>query len=248
MNNNLRNAVWNEVCDIVAIQDGVTGYGDATYGSSAARLLWTEFFYKRITEFPYAGEFLKKIEPLYDDLKEKQVFNLIEFLLPLTPRKKFFIDQFNRVLEKNNSEHKIIHDMVQPISGEEVSEIIKCAYSDAPDKETKQHLRKAQSLYSRKRKPDFNNSCLESVKAIEACCRSFFKNRKTLGDNIKKLKRTSADNLHIIALLGKINAFRNDVVAHATQSDGYHPDREDAILVHTVCCGFINYFKAKGKG
>jgi hypothetical protein len=105
----------------------------------------------------------------------------------------------------------------------------------------KDHLVTAEKFYSRKKDPDFNNSCLESIKAIESCLHNIFDNQKILGKNISTLKRDH-HNQHILSILEKINAFRNDVSAHATKPDGYIPNREDAILIHSICCSFINYF------
>ncbi|APF04610.1 TPA: hypothetical protein ACJ5DT_001454 [Legionella pneumophila] len=99
-------------------------------------------------------------------------------------------------------------------------------------------MENAEKHYSRKQDPDFNNSCLESIKAIESCLRSKFNNKDNLGDNINKLRGASY-NQHII---DKINAFRGHDNAHATKSNGYKPTREDAILIHSICCSFINYF------
>lgn len=66
-----------------------------------------------------------------------------------------------------------------------------------------------------------------------------------MGDNVKEAKNSTEYNQHIVALLEKLNAFRNDVLSHATKKDGYSPTREDAILIHTISCGFVNYFKSK---
>ena len=114
---------------------------------------------------------------------------------------------------------------------------------DTSNKEIKNHLKNAQILYSNKKNPEFNNSCLESIKAIEAVCRIILANQKILGDNLREFKKTEKYNQHIIAVLEKLNVFRGDVIAHAVKPDNYLPKREDAILIHTVCCDFINYFQ-----
>ena len=75
--------------------------------------------------------------------------------------------------------------------------------------------------------------------------RLIFENNKILGENIKQFRKLDNQNQHILGLLEKLNAFRNDVVAHATKQNGYTSTREDAVLIHTICCCFVNYFKTK---
>ena len=119
------------------------------------------------------------------------------------------------------------------------------AQNNSLSEEIREHLHKAQILYSSKQNPDFNNSCLESIQAVEGICRLILDNNKILGDNIRELKKSKSHNQHIIAALEKLNAFRGNDVAHAKNKGSYIPNREDAILIHTICCGFVNYFKSK---
>lgn len=129
---------------------------------------------------------------------------------------------------------------MQPISSKEAVEIMKSAYNTS-NQEIKNHLKNEQNLYSNKRNPDFNNSCLESIKAVEAICSIVFSNQKIL--NLREFKKTGKYNQHIIAVLENLDIVRGDVIAHATKSRNYLPNRKDAILTHTLCCGFINYLQ-----
>lgn len=45
-------------------------------------------------------------------------------------------------------------------------------------------------------------------------------------------------------MLTKINPFRGDDVAHADKSEGYEITKYDAILVHILCVGFVDYIKS----
>ncbi|RMX19252.1 hypothetical protein EAS68_07425 [Legionella jordanis] len=239
LKNSIFNIIHSSINNYISI--GITGYGDSTYRGKNAQLIWTDFFNKRTSELPYAGNFVEEFESLYNSLNWFEVYDLMEFLISLPQvRHNALVANFNRVLETSNSPYRIINQIVQPISNKETIHMIDNAHKNAPTAQSKNHLVQAEKLYSRKQDPDFNNSCLESIKAIESCLHSVFNNQKILGDNIKELKGSN-HNQHILAILEKVNAFRNDVSAHATKSKGYIPNRKDAILIHSICCSFINY-------
>lgn len=249
MSKGLKNAIFNETHSIVNefISPGVTGYGDSSYKGQNAEWLWTIFFEKKISTLPYAGDFLKEFESLYDSLEWFEVYDLIEYFITLSNNRSSLLEKkFNQLLDKYNSAYRLINKVVQPVSSKETIEIINTALKNAPTQESKQHLENAEKHYSRKEDPDFNNSCLESIKAIESCLHYMFNNNDILGANIKKLRGTSY-NQHIVSIVDKINAFRGHDSAHATKPDGYQPTREDAILMHSICCSFINYFTYNAK-
>ncbi len=244
MDSSLKNALWTIVYTHINqdyVSYGTTGYGDDTYRDSRAKNLWTKFFNQTISKLPRPVDFLEEIEHLYEKLKWYDIYDLVEFLIKQNAEPR----EFNDALIEQNSAYRIINSLVQPISNPEVINAMESANNNALGQEVRIHLNNAQRLYSIKQKPDFNNSCLESIKAVEAACRIVLSNEKILGENIKEFKNTKKHNQHIIAILEKLNAFRNDVVAHATKQDSYSTTREDAILIHVLCCGFINYFKSK---
>lgn len=245
MDQQLRDDIFNLVYKIMEkfIQPGSTGYGDASYRTNNPQLIWENFFHKRVSEYPYAGDFVKKFESLYNNLSWHKIYDLIEFLIPLPNIDQNMSVAINKVLEKNNSPYRIVNNIVQPISSKQIIRMIQDTYNNTRNQETKNHLDQAEKLYSRKQDPEFNNSCLESHKALESCLRSIFNNQEILGDNIKKLKKLRLEQ-HILTMITQINAFRNDVSAHATKQDGYLPTLEDAILIHCMCCTFINYLTA----
>lgn len=245
MDASLKNAIWTVIFTHINnhyISWGITGYGDSTYRDAKAENLWTEFFEQNISHLPYAGNYLRDIEELYINLEWFEVYNLMEFFLR---QSNFFKpEEFNKVLAKHNSAYRVIDLIVQPILDKEVINAMESAQHNALTKEIKEHLYAAEALYSNKQNPNFNNSCLESIKAVEGTCRAILNNDKILGENIKELRKLQKYNKHIIAILEKINAFRNDVVAHATKQDGYSATREDAVLIHIISCGFVNNFKS----
>lgn len=245
MDASLKNAIWTEAYLIINGNDFISwdsaGYSHAYRGDCAQRL-WSSLFQKNIIDLPSPRNFSVEINSLYEKLKWNEVYDLIEFLIK---QNKLNTAKFNKILTEHNSAYRIINSIVQPITSHEVVNAMESAANNALSKEIKENLERAESLYSDKQNPDFNNSCLESIKAVEGTCRLILDNDKRLGENIKELNKSKEHSQHIIAILEKLNAFRGHDVAHAKKQDSHAPTREDAILTHTICCGFVNYFKSK---
>lgn len=178
MDASLKNAIWKILYIHINnhyISAGITGYGDTTYHNAKAENLWTDFFGQSISKRPYAGNYLEEIEELFNELKWYEVYDLIEFFLE---QNEFFnSEEFNKVLTKHNAVYRVIDSIVQPISDKEVIQAMESAHDNALSDEIREHLHKAQKLYSDKKNTDFNNACLESVKAVEGSCRIIFNNK-----------------------------------------------------------------------
>ncbi len=245
----LRNAIWTRVYKIIDdyVSYGVTGYRDSRFSKrEIAELLWADFFNKNIRELPYAGDFTKKINEIYNNLEWCEVYDLVEWLINRNNEyhRNKLSEEFNKILEKYNSQCRVVNGLIQEISDKELIEIFINSVAEAPNDIVKNHLKEAQRLYSDRKSTNFKSSCLESIKAIEACFQDFFGNEDKLGDNVKKLKKDRELNQHIIEILTKINAFRGNDVAHADKLEGYDITKSDAILIHTLCIGFVNYLKS----
>jgi arsenate reductase-like glutaredoxin family protein len=195
---------------------------------------------------PYARDYLEKINYLYDELNEEEVIGLINFILERNlPNKEKIKNIFSGILEENNAPYRIINGMVQPFSDKEITAILENAYQHAPNEIIRKHLVNAERLYSDANSFDYRTSCQESINALEACLQFFYKNKDRLGQNINRLEKDGKYDKHIVQCAKKIYAFRNDNTAHANKSNGYQPDKEDALLIHTLCCGFVYYFRNK---
>lgn len=247
----LKNAIWTRVYKII---DDYVSYGIAGYGNSAfykpkiVELLWTELFNKNISDLPYAGEFVKEINEIYKKLEWFEVYDLIEWIVNSEDdyyRKKLSAE-FNQILEKYNSPVRVINGLIQEISDKELAEKLTDAVEQAPNEIVKSHLKEAEKLYSDRKSANFKLSCLESIKAVEACLQDRFGNKNILGDNVRKLKSEQKMNQHVVEILTKINAFRGNDVAHADKSGGYDISKYDAILVHIFCVGLVDYIKSIG--
>lgn len=152
MDAGLKNAIWTVIythIDNRYISVGVTGYGDTTYRDTKAKNLWTDYFEQSISSLPYAGKYLNEIEELYSKLEWYEVYGLIEYFLE--QNEYFSPEEFNKVLAKHNAAYRVIDSIVQPISDKEVINAMESAHNNALSDEIREHLHKAQKLFSDKK-------------------------------------------------------------------------------------------------
>lgn len=251
MHPDLRNAIWNRIYKIINDNIYYAGYGSSTYISrDEVESLWAEFFNKNIREMPYAGEFTKVIDETYKKLKWFEIYDLIEWLVNRNDNyhRSKRTKEFNQILDQHNSPCRVVNGLIQEISNKELYEELTNCVEQAPNDIVRNHLKEAQILYSKREDTNFSQSCLESIKAVEACFHIYLENKDILGNNIRKLKKDKKLNQHIIEILTKINAFRGDDVAHADKVEGYVVTKFDAILIHILCVGFVDYLKSLNTG
>jgi len=256
INDNLKNDIWTLMYKIINsnISIGTGGYNGSEYHKKdIAESLWTDFFNKNIIKLPPAEDYVKEIDKLYQGLEWNKVLDLIEYLLikqDSTLQKNALSQEFNEKFKKHDSPYRIINNIVQPVSDGETIKYMEEAIENSPNSIVKNHLEEAQRLYSNRKATarSFSGSSLESIHAVEASCHIIFNNTAQLSDNIKNFTKDGKMNKHVIKILDKINQFRGDVAAHADKENGYNCSLEDAILLHSVCCGFVNYLKMYSSG
>lgn len=157
--------------------------------------------------------------------------------------------EFNKILEDEMSAYRILDFEVVPIVNKLELEAVKEAKNTAFDT-VNTHISKALSLYSDRKKPDYENSIKESISAVEAMCSIITGIRganATLGKTIKKLK----DNgLHIHQ--GMEKAF-SSLYGYTSDESGIrhgcmnflNAPSEDAKYMLISCSAFINYLIEK---
>jgi len=248
MDKELMISLWNCIHPIVeSCIDYITftSYEVPKYKNSIPYNLWTKFFKQMADEFPSAEDFIPSLRSSYERLTWNEVYDLIEFIINEEPHNTDrFISELNRVLDDNNSAWRISDRIIQPLTDKRLLETVKKAKDGDNNSRVQHHLNKAEDLFSRKKNAHYDNACLESIKALEAFLdtQDLKKRSQQLSDRIKSLK--GRYNSLILEALNKINAFRGDA-AHASSMKDYQVSKEDAILIHVICCAYINYFNMK---
>lgn len=77
--------------------------------------------------------------------------------------------ELNKIMEQEKSGYRFLNDkFINITSEEELAEISQA--TDSPYESVSTHFRKALTLYSDRKNPDYENSIKESISAVEAMC------------------------------------------------------------------------------
>ena len=178
-------------------------------------------------------------------------FDFIERYLNICEENKAILmqNEFNRILESENSAYRIIEKKVIPITNKSEIATVEEAMSIDFDS-VRIHIEKALRLFSDRRKPDYENSIKESISAVESmCCIITGTSGKnaTLGNTLKKLKE---NGVHIHQAMEK--AFLS-LYGYTSDENGIrhggidftNAPSEDAKYMLISCSAFINYLIEK---
>lgn len=197
MDEELKNCLWNAFQKhvgpvIVEIHEEIIG----------------DFFKRTISEsswdfaaFDEDKRKLQEVKSLYSELEWFDIYNFIEFI-PNTEyfrtsdrydkkRIKDFINQCNKVLERELSGYRFIKSHLVPITNEDEVKSIEETLSTSESRKKLEgiriHLNTALATLSNRKTPNYRNSIKESISAVETACR-VLTGESTLGDALKKLE------------------------------------------------------------
>lgn len=186
------------------------------------------------------------------------IFDFIERYLSICDEQKAvnMSNEFNRILEDEASAYRIVKNWVIPITNESELATIREAMNHPYDS-VHTHITKALSLFSDRKKPDYENSIKESISAVEAICCIIIGlsgANATLGKSLKKLKDSG---VYIHSAMEK--AF-SSLYGYTSDENGIrhggidftNAPTEDAKYMLVSCSAFVNYLiekwtKAKGE-
>ncbi len=179
------------------------------------------------------------------------IFDFIERYLDICEdnKKIRMQEEFNRILESENSAYRIIDKKVIPITNKSEIETVEEAMNVDFDS-VRIHIEKALGLFADRKKPDYENSIKESISAVESMCciiTGTAGKNATLGNTLKKLKERG---IHIHQAMEK--AFLS-LYGYTSDEDGIrhggidfaNAPSEDAKYMLISCSVFINYLIEK---
>lgn len=254
MDKPLRNALWN-YCNQYFFHVHNADYRN----DDCIQFVWTNFFNEIAIQGNYAfDESLRTIQNYFTDEEWYKVYDLLEFLVKHTNeiREKggmFFnqsqyIEDLNKILEKEMSGYRFIGTQITPITSEAEIESITTAQQNSKSSE---HIKTAVNLLSNRESPDYRNSIKESISAVEAVCREIT-GEPTLGkalNTIKKMKNIEI-NSQFVSGLEKFYSYTNSEdtgIRHSLMDDTKEIKFEDAKFMLVICSAFINYITDKSK-
>jgi hypothetical protein len=157
--------------------------------------------------------------------------------------------EINKIMEQEKSGYRFLNDKFINITSEEELEEISKA-TDSPYESVSTHFRKALTLYSDRKKPDYENSIKESISAVEAMCciiTGATGSQATLGNTLKKLE-TNGVVIHSAMKAGfeKMYGYTSDAdgIRHGG-IDFTNAPAEDAKYMLVSCSAFVNYLIEK---
>lgn len=157
--------------------------------------------------------------------------------------------EINMILEQEKAGYRFLNDKFVNITNKEELEEVSSA-THSPYESVCTHFKKALSLYSDRKSPDYENSIKESISAVEAMCCIITEatgSQATLGNTLKKLE-TNGVVIHRAMKTGfeKMYGYTSDAdgIRHGG-IDFTNAPAEDAKYMLISCSAFVNYLVEK---
>lgn len=185
------------------------------------------------------------IRDKFYNLKWYEVYDFIEFI-----KREFAIDrncisELNKIFEEEKAPYRIIGDFITPLTSElEIKEIKQVLGVSDKYQPIRNHINKALEFYSKKPKPDFQNSIKESISAIEALGRLLTTEKgKVLSRLVGQLPIHSALKI----ALEKLYSWTSDEggIRHSETGERLISGEEEARFMLVICSAFVNYILGK---
>lgn len=157
--------------------------------------------------------------------------------------------ELNKIMEQEKSGYRFLNDkFINITSEEELTEISQA--TDSPYESVSTHFRKALTLYSDRKNPDYENSIKESISAVEAMCciiTGATGSQATLGNTLKKLEANG------VMIHSAMKAGFEKMYGYTSDADGIrhggidftNASAEDAKYMLVSCSAFVNYLVEK---
>lgn len=178
-----------------------------------------------------------------------EVFTILEFVCPYyekyyTPLT--FQNKVNAIFEKEYVGYRFIDGQITQITDLNEIDSINASLSAMDIPAT--HIKKALTLLSDRKNPDYENSIKKSITAVEAICEYISgKNKSTLSEVLKILKDKGIQ-IHpaLESAFLKIYGYTSDSNGIRHAGDLGSPDStfEEAQYMLVACSAFVNYLKA----
>jgi len=211
---------------------------------------WDDFVGEDTSEFldPQVS-LLGTLKQVFFQLEWNDVYNFIDFFSENYPQdkdvdKNTVFQKINEVLEQEKAPYRIVGGKIAPlISEEEIKEIKKALAVSDKFKPVRDHLDKALTLMSDRKKPDYLNSIKESISAIESLVKILQGKKGKFGELIKKL------DIHPALIQGFSNLYGwtsdEGGIRHPKTGESLESGLSEARYMLITCSAFINYVIAK---
>jgi hypothetical protein len=256
----LENKIWNTILTDLFDQLEDTNYYSMNEAlkKQVCRVLWTEFFEKRIDEIStyssgeiYSQGVVEYLKKWFFKCEWHEKYDLLEFLSKVDLRilNIGFTENCNIVLEKEMSGYRLIDEnIVQITSEQEINEIEEAITNSSKWESVNIHLKTSIAYFSNRENPDYRNSVKEAISSVESLCIIITGDKnstlgKALGIIEKKFKIHSALKSAFSSLYGYTSD--SGGIRHSLLEDDIIVTMEDAKFMLVSCSAFINYLQIK---
>lgn len=254
MDDELRNALWNALCEGLFDLDGFfkpsynSPYGPEQHAPRFTDEWWSRFLKRTKDTKPRDfGEIYGEMRDRFFKSNWNEVYDFIEFTFSFFPRHKLLEDKINAALESECSGYRVVGQRIVEITNQDELQTVDEALNQKEFSAAAKHLHRALELISDKRNTDPRNSIKESISAVESAAKEITKLPKaTLEDAIKTLEKNGELHACLKAGFSKLYAYTSDKggIRHA-MLDEPNLTKADAFFFLVTCSAFINYLKSK---
>jgi hypothetical protein len=249
----LQNALWN----VLTLHLFAKFYQSERHASDRLRgsnfegfaaSVFSDFYKVPVDTLPYSwSEFKKAIRENYFKMKWHRIYSFLEFVVSVSRggAAQVLIEEFNRVLERENSAYRFVSGKVTPItSNDEIEEIEKAIAGSDRYAGVRTHLQTSLGLLTDRKNPDYRNSIKESISAVESLAKKLVDDDKaTFGQALKILE--TKHNLHasLKSAFQTLYGYTSDAggIRHALLDNASAPTKADARFMLICCSAFINF-------
>lgn len=210
--------------------------------------LYADFFKLPTDSIPYYWpDFRKYLREVFFELPWHRAYSLLEFFVGAVNDgpSRALIQEFNRILERENSAYRFIGGKVTPItSNEELEEVEKALASSDNYKAARTHLQTSLGLLTDRVNPDYRNSIKESISGVESLAKKIVGNDKaTLGQALKILEDKHGLHGSLKSAFMTLYGYTSDAggIRHAILDNTTPPTKADARFMLICCSAFVNF-------
>lgn len=248
----LQNALWNVLTlNLFArFKQPKAHYPDNLRGSNFqefSELVFSEFYKVPVDTIPYKwSEFKKTIRENYFKMKWHRLYSFLEFVVSLNYRDsaQILVEEFNRVLERENSAYRFVSGKVTPItSNNEIEEIEQAISGSDQYAGVRTHLQTSLGMLTDRQNPDYRNSIKESISAVESLAKQLVgAPSATLDGALKVLEKSHKLHPALKKAFSSLYGYTNDSdgIRHALMENS-ELTKADARFMLICCSAFINF-------
>jgi hypothetical protein len=206
--------------------------------------IYVDFFKRSSDQIPYGhAPGISAIRVWFFGANWWEVYNFVEFLFGFPGTKKF-IERVSFFLEREKSGYRITNGHFSTITDPiEIAAVAMAASVGDAFSGTREHMRAAIELFSRKPKPDYRNSIKEAISAVEALARVITgKPKATLGDALKTIDKKMAIHPALRDAMNKLYGYTSDEggIRHSLLEESNIEEAEAKFMI-VACSAFVNF-------